>query len=283
MLYRPLFWTREYANLHCDSHKILNFGSGVIAVSSDDSTIIKSPGRATFGGIWSDYPLTENEFSQFLTQFRGNFPHSSQLQISLPPEYFWPEIFLPQSYLLSQINSHSYFEVNFHIDINSKIDISKGNRKKQRQFIESKGDVRIASKSSWREIYNLLSENRLRRGVNISMPWEIFEKSLLTLPKSFQLWQASVDKNIIGAALTVKIDEKTLYVLFWGDSLQGRQMSVVASISKHLIEYCKQNFINILDLGISSVNGEIDENLARFKRNLGAIESKKHIYSVSLN
>jgi hypothetical protein len=282
MLGRPLFWTQEYADLHNSNHNVLEIGPSVIAVDGVGGTTIKSPGRATFGGIWSDSPLTQKEFLQTINELGGLFPNSRELQMNLPPEYFYPEIFEPQEFFISQINTDSYFEFNYHINVNSAINLSKGNRKKQRQFVESGGIVDRANQGSWKVIYELLSENRLRRGANMSMPWETFERSLLALPNSFQLFQANIDERIIGAALTVKIDKKILYVLFWGDSLEGREISVVASISKHLVEYCKKNSINILDLGISSVNGKLDDNLARFKRNLGAIETKKPIHLVPL-
>jgi hypothetical protein len=112
------------------------------------------------------------------------------------------------------------------------------------------------------------------------MPWHVFERGLDERPDVFTVWGATLGKEIVGGALTVEISDDTLYVLFWGDTLLGREYSVVASICEKLVEFCRSKNYKVLDLGISSVDGLLDENLARFKSNLGAIQTEKPILTV---
>lgn len=271
----PLFWTMTYSQIHGIEHQVLETESGLLTVGPPGYKTLKSPGRATFGGFWTEpnrgFYYTKNTLSQLIDYSNK----SEQIKICFPPSYFYPEIFQDQVSFFST-KCHSFIsESNFHILINQRNDVSKGNRKKQRQFSGGGGSVSQVHKAEWREIYNLLVENRLRRGVQLSMPWNVFELSLTERPDVFTLWGASLAMEFVGGALTVEISKDILYVLFWGDTLIGRKLSVVAAICEKLVEFCISNGYKVLDLGISSVNGSLDENLARFKLNLGAIPTSK--------
>lgn len=276
----PLFWTREYSKIHDGGHQIVETESGLVSVGRPGDETLKSPGRATFGGFWTEpnrnFSYTEKTVSQLIAYSSK----SSHFQISFPPIYFHPEIFEEQVSFFRDRCYTSISETNSHIVVDQRNDVSKGNRKKQRQFSEQGGSVSQVLEDDWRLIYNLLVENRLRRGVELSMSWRVFERGLIEQPDVFTAWGATLGMKFVGGALTVKINEDTLYVLFWGDTLLGRELSVVASICEKLVEFCRSKDYKVLDLGISSVDGILDENLARFKLNLGAIQTAKPIMTV---
>jgi hypothetical protein len=114
------------------------------------------------------------------------------------------------------------------------------------------------------------------------MPWHIFERGLIDQPDAFTIWGATLESEFVGGALTVEVNSYSLYVLFWGDTLLGRNISVVASICEKLIEFCISRNYKVLDLGISSVDGLLDENLAKFKVNLGAVQTTKSILTLRI-
>ena len=276
----PLFWTMEYSKIHGGEHQIVETESGLLSVGRPGDETLKSPGRATFGGFWTDPNRNFSFTEKTLAQLIAYSSKSNQFRISFPPIYFHPEIFDEQVSFFKTRCITRISESNFHIVVDQRKDVSKGNRKKQRQFIERGGSVSQVLEADWRLIYNLLAENRLRRGVELSMPWRVFERGLIEQPDVFTAWGATLGMKLVGGALTVKINEDTLYVLFWGDTLLGRELSVVASICEKLVEFCRSKNYKILDLGISSVDGVLDENLARFKLNLGAIQTAKPILTV---
>jgi len=246
------------------------------------SETLKSPGRATFGGFWIEPNKTFKYTEQTVRQLKAYSEVSSQIRITFPPSYFHPEVFQEQvSYFTNKCYS-LITETNFHIVVEHRNDVSKGNRKKQRQFCERGGSVSQVEKPDWHSVYKLLVENRLRRGVQLSMPWHIFERGLVDRPDDFTIWGATLGSEFVGGALTVAINSNTLYVLFWGDTLLGRNLSVVASICETLIEFCIDKNYRVLDLGISSIDGLLDENLAKFKINLGAVQTSKTSMTVNL-
>jgi hypothetical protein len=276
----PLFWTSDYARIHGDDHQLIETASGLLSVGRAGSEILKSPGRATFGGFWIEPSTVFTYTEKTIQQIKDYGKTSSQIRISFPPEHFHPEVFQDQITLLTKYCSTLIPESNFHIVVDNRNEVSKGNRKKQRQFSERGGSVSQVEKSDWLRIYKLLEQNRLRRGVALSMPWHIFERGLIDRPDAFTIWGATLESELVGGALTVEIDSNFLYVLFWGDTLLGRDISVVASICEKLIEFCTIKNYKVLDLGISSVDGLLDENLAKFKVNLGAVKTTKPILTL---
>jgi hypothetical protein len=278
----PLFWTSEYARIHGDDHQLIETASGLLSVGRAGSEILKSPGRATFGGFWNEPSTIFTYTEKTIQQLKDYSKTSSQIRISFPPEYFHPEVFQDQISFFTKNCSALISESNFHIAVHNRNDVSKGNRKKQRQFSERGGLVSQVEKSDWLSIYKLLEENRLRRGVELSMPWHIFERGLIDQPDAFTIWGATLESEFVGGALTVEVNSNSLYVLFWGDTLLGRNISVVASICEKLIEFCISRNYKVLDLGISSVDGLLDENLAKFKVNLGAVQTTKSILTLRI-
>jgi hypothetical protein len=276
----PLFWTSEYSNIHDGEHQLIETESGLLPVGRAGSKILKSPGRATFGGFWIEPNSVFTYTEKTVQQLKAYSETSSQIRLSLPPEYFHPEVFEEQISFFTRKCSALIAESNFHIVVRHRNDVSKGNRKKQRQFSERGGLVSQVEKPHWHNIYKLLVDNRLRRGVKLSMPWHIFERGLANRPDVFTIWGATLGSEFVGGALTVELDSNALYVLFWGDTLLGRDLSVVASICEKLIEFCFSRNYQVLDLGISSVDGLLDENLAKFKVNLGAVQTTKTILTV---
>jgi hypothetical protein len=110
------------------------------------------------------------------------------------------------------------------------------------------------------------------------MSEEKFLKNLKELPGFYRCYLAIIRGNIAAAAYIVRISEEVNYVLYWGDALEFRQVSPVASLLNSLVPVSADMGCSILDLGISSNGGELDAGLARFKLNLGALETIKPVF-----
>lgn len=277
----PLFWTSEYSQIHDNEHQILKIQEVFVPLSNPMNGVLRSPGRATFGGFWSLKKLDQIHIRKALDKLYDLRPTTREFHLVLPPTYFQKEIFDPQRVFFHGVSFSRIIDINFHIDLHSNYITSKGNRKKMRQFREQGGVVVQSDSSDWEACYQLLVNNRARRGVKLSMSWDIFKKSLEQLPLQIKLWKAVVKNMIVGCAVTVRISQDSLYVLFWGDNEYGRSLSAVASICDSLLVLAKSENVRYLDLGISSVEGILDPGLARFKSNLGAIQGQKITYKIS--
>jgi len=148
--------------------------------------------------------------------------------------------------------------------------MSKGKKQRIRAFARDGGDIREARLAEWKEAYEVLRENRERRGVELSMSQSEFEGSLRASPNDYKCWVAVLGNEICGAALTVEISAKATYVFYWGDSITGRKANAVTAIYGFLFKRLWNDGKEFLDLGKSSVEGVVDENLLNFKAELGA-------------
>ncbi len=285
---KPLFWSDKYCELN-DQHKAISrHESGEDSFNFEfiygvyDNTI-KSPGKATFGGIWiSDGSPSVSFFVSLYKSIFKQFDSKMQNIVSLPPAYFCSSIFQNQSIALEALQFiKSYSDSNFHIEIESwsPTSMSKGNRKKIRQFVDAGGKVVLGTASEYSSAYHVLKGNRENRGVKISMNYEKFLMNLVELPETYSIYLAKLGTEIAGVAYLVRISHNVNYVLFWGDDIKFRNLSPVASLLNFLVPLSQREGRTVLDLGISSVDGILDTGLARFKLNLGAVESSKPTYS----
>lgn len=64
----------------------------------------------------------------------------------------------------------------------------------------------------------------------------------------------------------------------WADHAEYRSLSPIAMLCEEIVKDSRSKNIKIVDLGTASLQGELDEGLARFKRNLGAIATQKISY-----
>ena len=290
--YTPLFWTNRYASLHGAAHKILPIElseSSFALFTYSNLDFLRSPGRATFGGFWPNETARRIDLDYALTAYKHffkKFPECNEAKIILPPKSFFPNIYESQLTALMKFNvNQKIVDTNYFVEVQnwSRGNINKGNRKKIRRFIELGGTVSYSSLDMIKKCYDVLVENRERRGVTLTMKYDDFENSLVSCRDDFKLIQASLDNQIVAACYLVKILPDYWYVLFWGEAVNFRSMSPVASLFQFIIEDAQKNRVRVLDLGISSVEGVLDEGLARFKSNLGAIFSEKVTLNISLH
>ena len=197
-------------------------------------------------------------------------------EFSFPPAYFCPEVFSAQASALERFGVSETIETNSTISITPENHVlpqdgfSRGNKKRVRAFDAMGGIVRRAHHSELESAFNLLKANRMRRGVELSMDKTKFQELIVSASNSHRCWLAKANSELMGVALTVEISDKVTYVLYWGDSIAGREVSVTASLCRYLVGNAALEGKSFLDLGISSADGQVDEGLLRFKDNLGA-------------
>lgn len=237
----------------------------------------KSPGVGTFGGFYTSAANIDWEilFHELVLKFNS----INEFEIVFPPEYFEKALFNSQlAACLQMFKPQEIVDLNQHVEIGGDCEglLSKGNRKKLRQFKESSGVVKVAAPSDLDSAIQLLQDSRKRMGVQLSMSKEKIKESFEKLPDRYTCYQAIVGENLAAAAMVVKISSDTNYVLYWGDSADsGRRLSPTVALFEAIYTDSQRNGFQVLDLGISSVNGEVNAGLRRFKTNLGAKESSR--------
>jgi hypothetical protein len=278
---KPLFWSEEFCELHSDINRILeisvNINSNVSIPYKIADTRFKSPGIGTFGGFYG-----ENDPTNWIEIWNKLIEVSHEIdsfEISFPPKYFEIQKFEAQIQASIELfNPKCVVELNQHVVLVSDAteSLSKGNRKKYRQFCEASGTVKRGKIEDLKKVVALLQESRKNLGVDLSMSYVQILEAFTKMPEIYRCYFAEIEAEIVAAAIVVEISRESLYVLYWGDTPgYWRKTSPVVAIFMEVYKDAYQEGFKYLDLGISSVDGEINPGLTRFKRNLGCIDSEK--------
>jgi len=297
----PLFWRCKYAELVGGTTQVAGFGiNGEIAQNicrnsgpishkfvmlfarSDVGIVV--PGKATFGGIWT-WPVSNSHLVSMKSCFDG-FLDALRVQYSemhMPPEYFFPEVFQAQHEVLQEIGAKVlYTDISYHIDLKSWTigDMSKGNKKKLRQCQEIDLQTTRLDRSDIGAAYELIEANRLALGVTPSVSLGQMMRMFDDMPDIYESFGTYYGQDLVAAAITVMLTDKIRYVYMWADDVEYRSLSPVVALCNGIVEYSIAKGNLVLDLGTASEFGSINEGLARFKTNLGALASNKITYVI---
>ena len=238
--------------------------------------------QATFGSIDSERPLGIDALSYFLKQTCQILNYEGFEQIIIK---HWPtshtqdnrmhEIFIKLGFqvLNSEVNQHRLVTEE---DFQQKI--KTGERGKISQS-KNKGYVfKILTIHELSNVYNLIQETLTRRDNSVSMSYEELSRAIEMLPEGYLLFGLYDGEKLIAATVSLRISKEILYNFYHADDFAYRTTSPLVMLIQEIYKFCQHEKIKILDLGISSEQGIINQGLFNFKRNLGCESSEKNTY-----
>ena len=128
------------------------------------------------------------------------------------------------------------------------------------------------------DYFLLLANARSRKNIPLSLSLPAIEELFKKFPKNFFLFGILDAQILIAACVGVKINERILYYFLPADHPNYLTDSPSVMLIEQLGEWAKLRGFKLLDLGISSVNGVLNEGLYQFKQKLGGIESEKVVF-----
>lgn len=274
----PLFWNPQFISLNSGQSDVFKIVSSIdkseISMPFTSSGgLLKSPGIGTFGGFFSPDGVADwDEAWNGLVMLK---PEIREYEIIFPPEYFLPEIFKNQADSCVEIfDTKVVNDTNHHVllkDFSLNM-ISKGNRKKLRQFNEASGQVLRGHQVDLESVIDVLEISRKNLGLSLSMSRDQIRKAFRDMPNEYAYFAAVIEDTVVASAITVSLTAEIKYVLYWGDAGDTwKSTSPVVALYSAIVQDAQDNGFSILDLGISSVEGFINDGLKRFKDNLGSI------------
>jgi hypothetical protein len=288
-----LFNEEKYFKLHSHSEKDCYYQLirrtdnrifATLAFHEISSNVFVSPGRGTFGGISINSNIDFSTLQKFLILIIENLQKNGAIVIRyrLAPSIHDNSIFAITFNTLSTLGFQSNDpEINYSMNIDNRdfTDlISYGNikciRKINREgFMCEKSELKTLP-----SIHKLIADNRLRLGVVISMSVDQLQEVVKLFPEKlhlFSVYRDSSREEMLAAAICLSLTARVLYVLYWGEADGMRNYSPVVLLANEIHKFCQDSGIEILDVGISTLNGVPNHGLINFKRNLGFSESLK--------
>jgi hypothetical protein len=112
----------------------------------------------------------------------------------------------------------------------------------------------------------------------MTMNLQQFENHFTLFPKNFQIFSVTDSEHIIAVGVTIKINEEIVYTFYLADDENYLKDSPTIFLLSGIYEYFQEKKYKILDLGIATAKGILNEGLANFKRSIGGNLSLKKTY-----
>jgi hypothetical protein len=161
--------------------------------------------------------------------------------------------------------------------------VSDGNAKRIRKCVREGFIAEQVSSVLYDEVYRLIANNRQRRGFPTTMTRNQLQRMVATFPDRlhyFAVFRNESRAEMLAAAVCISITDSILYVLYWGDAAGVEQHSPVTLLASCIYDFCGKRGFQLLDVGTSTVMGEPNDGLIRFKRALGFSETLKLTFSL---
>lgn len=246
-----------------------------------------SPLRATFGGVEFSEEISEESLFQFLEEIILNIEVES-IKINTYPEGYLAhtQIQKLENHLFKLGFEISITEQNYEIAITQKsfYETTISIRAKQllRKSIKKGFSFQEVLEPDFSEIHAFIARSRERKNRPMTMNLEQFESHFTLFPKNFQIFSVTDSTRLITVGVTIKINEEIVYTFYLAYDEEYSKESPIIFLLSGIYEHFQQQDFKILDLGIASANGILNEGLANFKRSLGGISSLKKTYVKTL-
>ena len=133
------------------------------------------------------------------------------------------------------------------------------------------------------DVVSFLRETRQRKGYPITVSPEQLTNMLQNFPDQYVVFTVMDGQTMAALTLTVRVRHDILYNFLPASNPDYANHSPMVFLTDGLFRYCQQQQIRLLDLGLSlDHNRQPKPSLVRFKHNLGAQESPKLVFTLSL-
>lgn len=227
------------------------------------------PFSAPFGELSYNKPQKLETVCEFFRLLAAKYP-DEKLSVTLPPEIYDSEMQpkvvgalmnLGEARLTLDYNYHyrlaDFDEFERHLDGNARNHL---NRALRENF--------VFAQSPLADAYTVISQNREERGYLLRMTLEqLLDTSKLIDIDCFTL---NLDNKPVAAAIVYRLTPKIAQVIYWGHLGAYSDLRPMNLLAREVFGYYHDLGFEIVDLGPSSSDGELDLGLATFKESLDA-------------
>jgi hypothetical protein len=260
---------------------------GSIIFYKEGEHAFRSPKRGTYGGmvVYSAFDLKLLE--RFFTVALSHLQALGAGEVSIKSAPFSHDLAL-SSIMLNLLLRRGFLLHNHELNYDMRVDerpfldrVSYGNNKRIRKCLRDGVVAEQVETSRLPIVYEVIKENRLRRGFSISMTAEQLGEMVAIFPDKvflFAAWESEQRLKMIASAVCFAVRPSILYVFYWGDVAGVESYSPIALLASSIHGFCQSKGYRLLDVGTSTVAGEPNYGLINFKQNLGFGASLKPTY-----
>lgn len=266
-------------------------------VNSDDTSVgvllgvssgmLRSPFSAPFGGFhYRHEHMFYHIFTDFLEGLKDYVVQSGykSVSITLPPDIYQKNFnakcvraFLQLGFTMQAPDLTNWVKLDDFEGNWTKGAVAQNCRKAMKYHLTC---VMGSTRSSMETAYNVIHNNRAEQGRNIYMELDDILQVQKLFPIDFFMVQQP-DGETLGAAICYRGHPKIIQVIFMGDNLEKRNWGIMDYLYMSMYDFYKSKGYKYLDLGLSSLNGEPNTGLLRFKEIHNCDTSLRYTFSWS--
>ncbi len=211
-----------------------------------------------------------------------------KITVLLPPDIYGAEKNAKMiNALLGSNYMVEYEEINYSLDIRAwdadiyRQQIAHNARKNLRIALESGLSlVQCLELEEKRKAYEIIRINRKSRGYPLRMTWEQVLETLEIVKHDVFVVQR--EDIIMASAIVFYVSAQIVQVIYWGNIPNTEEYKPINFLAYELIEYYKEQGIEMIDIGPSSENGIPNYGLCSFKESIGCKVTSKYRLSIDL-
>jgi hypothetical protein len=284
-----LFNKKQYHDLHPDLvydrfflfNEQENKINGQISFEQEHKARV-SIARGAFGSVELNFRADYSVLSGFLKTIVDYFRERQVQSITIR---HYPDFYdIANSPVICSVLSHLGFrvksiDINHHISTENILFSALINKMEQRQLLkcmENGLKVKQGNAGEAERIYERISAFRKARNIPLTYSQQDFKNCLVKMPGHYSVFYVTdTEQEIIAAALAVRVTDSVLYYFFPADTTDRKSFSPMLPLMNGIYSHAKENNYSVIDLGVSSVNGNPQRGLINFKENIGGKPSAR--------
>lgn len=244
-----------------------------LACFSVEGSTAKSLPRSPFGGIYSfNNRKVAFDFVHHIEDELGQLG-VNEIWINQPPHFYSSFISTEElqraGYQPQIIETHQYIPITN--ELYGQLHLMEKRKLKNKQDFF----IRKAKAEQAPEIHQFIAECRQENGLEINISLEKLQKLLKLFPGRYELFEARKADKLAAAAIMTLPAAGIAYYYLPATSEEFKSRSPMVGLMEHIYDFYRAKGISHLDLGISSINGSLQESLFKFKERMGANQTER--------
>jgi hypothetical protein len=240
-----------------------------------------SPCRGTFGSIEMNARLPVQYLDFFIREIDAFAmkQRMKQIEIKSYPFCYDQQVSATLTNSLLRQGYHLlHTELNYHLPVTTKAftdNLHHSGKRRLQKCIYNGFTCGEEKKPDFSAIYQMIVQNRERKGHPVSMNFADFRQLFSDFPGIYKIFAVRDRSRVVAVTVAVEINKRILYYFLPAHDEAYNTYSPMVLLIQCLYNYCQQMGFTLFDLGISTDKGVPNYGLMRFKQNMGADASLK--------
>ena len=249
-----------------------------IAFEMEEDRAISLP-RSLFGSLWLNQEIPDATLNAFVSYFKAQLSDLDihRIEMTCPSHIY--QNFLPVEFWLARDFQLQSREFNQHIPVVGDFEarLHPMERRKLKKLHSGKlcFQEEIGSTDTLTECHEFIAECREEQGLTINITKRKFLNLCFRFNGSYQAFTARMGEDLASVVITCQPGPGYQYYYLPATDARYKKYSPMVGLMELIYEDCQHRGISVLDLGVSSIKGEIQKGLFEFKQRLGAHQSTK--------